>query len=54
MPKNTENILPASRAAPAIQAQQKELEKHMLADKLDEALKHRPEKEELIKSTMDP
>ncbi|KAJ2906393.1 hypothetical protein MKZ38_001753 [Zalerion maritima] len=45
------NILPASNAAPAIQAQQKELEKHMLADKLDHALQKRPEKDELVEST---
>jgi len=43
------NILPASNAAPAIQAQQKELEKHMKADTLNEKIAHRPSPEELIK-----
>lgn len=43
------NILPDSKAAPALQEKQKELEKHMKADHLDKALQNRPEKEELVK-----
>ncbi|KAK3305465.1 uncharacterized protein B0T15DRAFT_197808 [Chaetomium strumarium] len=43
------NILPASTAAPGIQAQQKELEKHMRADSLNEKIAHRPSPETLIK-----
>ncbi|KAJ9150213.1 hypothetical protein NKR23_g3820 [Pleurostoma richardsiae] len=43
------NILPASTAAPSLQAQQKELEKHMRADSLNEKIAHRPTPEELIK-----
>lgn len=43
------NVLLDSNAAPAIQEQQKELEKHMRADSLEKKLQHRPEKEELIK-----
>lgn len=44
-----ENILPDSNAAPAIQGQQRELEKHMRADSLEEKMKHRPKPEDLIK-----
>lgn len=43
------NILPASTAAPGLQAQQKELQKHMRADSLNEKIAHRPSPEELIK-----
>lgn len=43
------NILPGSSAAPALQGQQKELEKHMRADSLEKALASRPEKEELVR-----
>ncbi|KAK1753449.1 hypothetical protein QBC47DRAFT_386419 [Echria macrotheca] len=43
------NILPASSAAPGLQAQQKELEKHMRADSLNEKIAHRPSPEALIK-----
>ncbi|KAL2134315.1 hypothetical protein VTI74DRAFT_512 [Chaetomium olivicolor] len=43
------NILPASTADPRIQAQQKELEKHMRRDSLNEKLAHRPSPEALIK-----
>lgn len=42
------NILPASTAAPAIQAQQKELEKHMRADSLNEKIAHRPAPETVL------
>lgn len=65
----TENILPASTAAPGLQAHQKEvsfpnwdgcnkatladvptqLEKHMLEDKLNDKISHRPDPEALIK-----
>ncbi|CAM1510132.1 Fc.00g004670.m01.CDS01 [Cosmosporella sp. VM-42] len=43
------NILPASTAAPGLQAQQRELQKHMLEDKLNDKISHRPDPEELIK-----
>ncbi|KAM5369360.1 hypothetical protein ACJZ2D_009079 [Fusarium nematophilum] len=62
------NILPASTAAPGLQAHQREvshgvpapspfaepsiclfLQKHMLEDKLNDKISHRPEPEELIK-----
>ena len=43
------NILPASNAAPSLQAQQKELEKHMRADSLNDKISHRPSPEDLIK-----
>jgi hypothetical protein len=45
-----ENILPNSTAAPALQAQQKELEKHMRVDSLNEKIAHRPSPEELRQS----
>lgn len=48
------NILLASTAAPAIQAHQKELERHMLADKIDKGLKHRPDREELVEKNILP
>ncbi|EEY21208.1 Myocardin-related transcription factor B like protein [Verticillium longisporum] len=43
------NILPSSHAAPSLQAQQKELEKHMRADSLNDKISHRPTPETLIK-----
>ncbi|KAM7191927.1 hypothetical protein V8F33_008651 [Rhypophila sp. PSN 637] len=43
------NILPASNAAPGLQAHQKELEKHMRADSLNEKIAHRPSPEALLK-----
>lgn len=43
------NILPDSTAAPGIQGQQKELEKHMRADSLNEKIAHRPSPAELVK-----
>jgi len=43
------NILPASTAAPGLQAQQKELEKHMRADSLNEKIAHRPSPDSLLK-----
>ncbi|KAK4136251.1 hypothetical protein BT67DRAFT_375485 [Trichocladium antarcticum] len=43
------NILPASTAAPGLQAHQKELERHMRADSLNEKIAHRPPPEELLK-----
>ncbi|KAK4187818.1 hypothetical protein QBC35DRAFT_220639 [Podospora australis] len=42
------NILPASTAAPGIQAQQRELEKHMRADSLNEKIAHRPAPETVL------
>ncbi|KAI0006314.1 hypothetical protein F4779DRAFT_597075 [Xylariaceae sp. FL0662B] len=42
------NILPASTAAPSLQEKQKELEKHMRADSLNEKILHRPSPEKLI------
>jgi hypothetical protein len=43
------NILPSTHAAPAIVGQQRELEKHMRADSLNEKIAHRPDREALIK-----
>lgn len=43
------NILPETNVAPAIQAHQKELEKHMRADSLDKKLQARPTQGELVK-----
>ncbi|CAF9912078.1 MAG: hypothetical protein ALECFALPRED_007863, partial [Alectoria fallacina] len=43
------NILPDSNAAPAIQSQRKELEKHMRADSLEQKLLQRPKAAELMK-----
>ncbi|KAK3904592.1 hypothetical protein C8A05DRAFT_13568 [Staphylotrichum tortipilum] len=43
------NILPASTAAPGLQAHQKELEKHMRADSLNEKIAHRPSPEALLR-----
>ena len=43
------NILPESNAAPGIQGQQKELEKHMRADSLEQKLQKRPTMDELVK-----
>lgn len=51
------NILPESTAAPAIVGQQRELEKHMRADSLNEKILHRPKPADLIKEgilTEDP
>lgn len=43
------NILPESTAAPALQANQRALEKHMRADSLEQKIQHRPKPEELVK-----
>ncbi|KAK3291817.1 uncharacterized protein B0H64DRAFT_408192 [Chaetomium fimeti] len=43
------NILPASTAAPGLQAHQKDLERHMRADSLNEKIAHRPSPEALLK-----
>lgn len=43
------NILPDSSAAPALQGQQKELEKNMRADSLEHKIQMRPKAEELVK-----
>lgn len=43
------NILPDSTAAPALQGNQRELEKHMRADSLEQKIQHRPKPGELIK-----
>lgn len=45
----TGNILPEGNAAPGIQAQQKELQKHMRMNSLEQKLAHRPRAEELVK-----
>ncbi|SPO06163.1 uncharacterized protein DNG_08852 [Cephalotrichum gorgonifer] len=42
------NILPDTSAAPALQAHQVELKKHMLADTLNEKIAHRPDSKELV------
>ncbi|KAK2606378.1 hypothetical protein QQS21_003197 [Conoideocrella luteorostrata] len=43
------NILPASSAAPGLLASQKELERNMLEDKLNDKISHRPTPDELVK-----
>ena len=43
------NILPDSTAAPAIVGQQKELQKHMRKDSLEQKLQQRPKPEDLIR-----
>jgi len=43
------NILPDSTAAPALQGQQRELQKHMRANSLEQKIQHRPKPEDLIK-----
>ncbi len=51
------NILPDSTAAPAIVGHQRDLEKHMRADSLNEKILHRPKPADLIKEgilTEDP
>lgn len=45
---DTGNILPASTAAPALQAHARELERHILADNLEHKIQNRPEPEDLI------
>jgi hypothetical protein len=47
--RTTGNILPESSAAPALQAHQRELERHMRADSLEKQLQNRPKPDELIK-----
>ena len=42
------NILPDSTAAPSIQGQQKDLQKHMRADSLDNKLQNRPKPDDLV------
>jgi hypothetical protein len=42
------NILPATSAAPALQAHAQELKRHMLADNLEHKIQNRPQPEELI------
>lgn len=42
------NILPSTTAAPALQAQARELEKHMRADSLEQKIGNRPQPEVLI------
>ena len=43
------NILPESTAAPALQANQKSLEKHMRADSLEQKIQQRPKPDDLVK-----
>ncbi len=43
------NILPDSAAAPSLQEKQRELERHMRADSLEQKIQQRPKPEELIK-----
>ena len=43
------NILPGTSAAPGIQAQQKELEKNMRMNSLEQKLQKRPTAEALVK-----
>lgn len=44
----TGNILPSLNAAPALQANAKELERSMRADSLEHKIQNRPQPEELI------
>lgn len=46
---NLGNILPDSTAAPALQANQRSLEKRMRADSLEQKIQHRPQPDELVK-----
>jgi hypothetical protein len=43
------NILPDSTAAPALQAHQRELEKHMRRDSLEKQLQTRPKPADLVR-----
>ncbi|GJN70559.1 RPEL repeat protein [Purpureocillium lilacinum] len=43
------NILPESSAAPGLLAHQRELERSMLEDKLNDKISHRPDPEALVK-----
>jgi hypothetical protein len=43
------NILPESTAAPALQAHQRELEKHMRRDSLEKQLQTRPKAADLVR-----
>ncbi|KAK6376383.1 hypothetical protein LTS17_006978 [Exophiala oligosperma] len=43
------NILPESTAAPALQANQRSLEKHMRADSLEQKIQQRPKPDQLVK-----
>ena len=45
----TGNILPDSTAAPALQGQQRELQKHMRANSLEQKISNRPKPEDLVK-----
>jgi hypothetical protein len=46
---HTGNILPDSSAAPALQASQRSLEKHMRADSLEQKIQQRPKPDQLVK-----
>ena len=46
---NIGNILPDTTAAPALQEKQKELDKHMRMNSLEQKLQNRPKPEELVK-----
>lgn len=49
------NILPAVNAAPALQANARQLEKHMRADSLEHKIQNRPQPEQLIsQGILDP
>ncbi|KAL8821519.1 MAG: hypothetical protein Q9191_007288 [Dirinaria sp. TL-2023a] len=48
-PASPGNILPDSTAAPSLQGQQRELERHMRSDSLEQKLQQRPKPEELIR-----
>ena len=47
--RNKGNILPDSTAAPALQANQRSLERHMRADSLEQKIQLRPKPDELVK-----
>ena len=46
---NPGNILPDSTAAPALQGQQRELQRNMRANSLEQKIQHRPKPEDLIR-----
>ena len=43
------NVLPDTTAAPSLQEKQRELERHMRADSLEQKIQQRPKPDELIK-----
>ena len=48
MPSCVGNILPAMNTAPSLQANARELERHMRADSLEQKIQQRPQPDQLI------